>query len=168
MKNLFVLFIIFAATCAAEAQIATGGNYTLDQSVIAAGGGTSVAGTFTIEGTSGQAIAGTTSTAPNLNVKSGFWTAQPLAPSAASVSLGGRITTADGSGIRNVSVTLTQADGSTRTALTASFGFFRFDEIAVGQTVIITVQAKRFTFIQPTLILNVAEDSTEINFVANE
>jgi len=169
MKNLFVSLIIFVgATCVAEAQISSGGNYTLDQSVIASGGGTSSAGTFTVEGTSGQAIAGANSFAPNFTVKSGFWTAQPFAPSAASVSLGGRVTTSDGSGVRNVFVTLTQANGTTRTTLTASFGYFKFDEIEVGQTVIINIRAKRFTFAQPTLILNVAEDLTEINFVANE
>ena len=168
MKNLYILLIIFAATCAADAQIATGGNYTLDQSVIATGGGTSVAGTFTIEGTSGQAIAGTRSTNSSHRIDGGFWTAQPLAPSAASVSLSGQITTIGGSGIRNVLVTLTQTDGSTRTVSTANFGYFKFDEVEVGQIVIINVRSKRFTFIQPTLILNVAEDSTEINFVANE
>lgn len=168
MKNLSVLLIIFAAaTYAADAQIASGGSYTLDQSVIATGGGSSTNGQFTIEDTTGQAIAGTRSTNSSYRIDGGFWTAQPLAPTAASVSLGGQITTADGRGIRNVFVTLTEADGTTQTALTASFGYFRFDEVSAGQTVIISVRAKRYEFARPTAVLNVGQDSGIINFVAD-
>jgi hypothetical protein len=169
MKNIFGLILLFAGLAIiAEAQIAGGGNYTLDKAVIAGGGGTSTNGQITVEGTSGQAIAGTSSTAPGLSVRSGFWAVQPLAPTAASVSLSGRVTNASGNGISNVYVTLTQADGTIRTARTASFGYFKFDEVLTGQIVIINVQAKRFTFAQPTLILNVADNLTELNFVADE
>ena len=167
MKYLFGFLMLFIGLVnLADAQIAAGGNYSLEQTVVGTGGGTSAGGSFSIVGTNGQTIAGTTGTAPNLSVKGGFWTAQPLVPTAASVSLGGRVTTADGSGIRNIYVTLTQADGTSRTALTASFGYFGFDEIEVGQTVIISVRAKRFGFAQPTLILSVTDNAADLNFVA--
>jgi hypothetical protein len=169
MKNILALILLFTVLAnTADAQIAAGGNYTLDKAVIAGGGGTSANGQITVEGTSGQAVAGTNSTAPGLSVRSGFWAVQALAPTAASVSLGGRVTNANGSGISNIYVTLTQSDGTIRTARTASFGYFKFDEVLSGQIVTINVQAKRFTFAQPTLILNVADDLTELNFVANE
>jgi len=91
-----------------------------------------------------------------------------LIPSAANVSVSGRVSTANGTGIRNVIVTLTNAKGNIQTARTSSFGYFQFDEIAVGQTCIISVAAKRFTFRNPTQIISVNDKLTDVNFVANE
>jgi NADPH-dependent curcumin reductase CurA len=169
MKNLYALLILFVgATCTVEAQIAAGGNYKLDQSVVATGGGASSAGTFKIEGTTAQAIAGTNSTGPNSTFKGGFWTVQPLAPTAASLSIRGRITRADGTGVRNVSVTLSGLGGAPLTALTGSFGYYEFAQIEAGQTVVISVSAKRLTFAQPTMVLNITEDMSGIDFISNE
>src|SRR4051812_17700940 len=111
MKNLFIFLILFtAATYAADAQIAAGGNYTLDKSVVAAGGGASTGGTFKVEGTAGQAGAGTRQFSSPYTFRPGFWSAQTLAPTAASVTVGGRILTAGGVGIRNARITMTNAN----------------------------------------------------------
>lgn len=60
MKNREVSVILLGyAAYAAQAQIAAGGDYTLDQSVMGAGGGARSGVTFTIDGTAGQAAAGT-------------------------------------------------------------------------------------------------------------
>jgi hypothetical protein len=45
----------------------------MTSSVIAGGGGTSAAGSFSISGTIGQAAAGTAMTGSNFSVTSGFW-----------------------------------------------------------------------------------------------
>jgi hypothetical protein len=58
------------------------------------------------------------------------------------------------------------ADGTARFVLTNNFGYYNFVEIEAGQTVIISVRAKQITFSQPTLVLNVSEDTGEINFVS--
>lgn len=83
-----------------------------------------------------------------------------------SVSIGGRITTADGRGINNVRVSLNEANGNVRTALTGAFGYYQFDEVQTGQTVTISISAKRFTFSSPTQILAVMEDVENVNFIA--
>ncbi len=75
---------------------------------------------------------------------------------------------ADGLGIRNTRFTLTEADGTTRTALTGAFGYYRFEEVEVGQTVVISISSKRFVFSQSTQILNVTEDANEVNFVSDK
>ncbi len=54
---------------------------------------------------------------------------EPLAPTAANVQIGGRVMTANGRGIRNVLVTLTNANGTSRTVITGNFGYYRFAEI---------------------------------------
>lgn len=91
-----------------------------------------------------------------------------LIPSAANVSVSGRVLSANGNGIRNVIVTLSSPNGSVTTARTSSFGYFRFDEIAVGETYVISVNSKRYTFDPSSQILSVNEELTDVNFVANE
>ena len=85
-------------------------------------------------------------------------------PTASSVTIGGRVTTAGGKGIRNVRVTLTESDGATRTVLTGAFGHYRFPEVSAGQTVLLGVSAKRFEFNPATRVINVAEEVTDADF----
>jgi len=86
---------------------------------------------------------------------------------AASVSVGGRVMTASGRGIRNVSVALTDSNRNTRMAVSTSFGYYRFEDVAAGETYIISARGKRYTFIQPTQVLNINEDTEDVNFIAN-
>ena len=90
------------------------------------------------------------------------------APTAASVYVEGQVLTADGRGIRNVTVTLVMGDGTVRSTLTSSFGYYRFEGIQAGQSVVLAVSAKRFRFANPTRVLNAAEDLVNVDFVANE
>lgn len=169
MKNLFVFLILLGcAVCAADAQIAVGGNYTLNQSVIGSGGGTSAGGTLKVEGTAGQAAAGTRQFNAAYNFYSGFWTAQPtLAPTAAGVTVSGRVLTTDGGGIKNVRVTLTGANGETRTVLSGKLGYFRFEDVAAGETYLFSVSARRYTFSQPTQIRSIVADTDDLVFTAD-
>jgi hypothetical protein len=54
-----------------------GGIGPITSSVIAGGGGTSAAGSFSITGTIGQSTAGPAMTGSNFSVTSGFWSAGP-------------------------------------------------------------------------------------------
>lgn len=87
-------------------------------------------------------------------------------PTAANASISGRVTTSNGRGIRNARLILTDAFGQTLTTQTGSFGYFRFEEIPVGATYVLTVSSKRFTFTQSSIIVNLTEDFTNANFVA--
>ena len=90
----------------------------------------------------------------------------PAAPTAASVTIGGRALTADGRAIRNVMIQMTDASGATRTAITSAFGYYRFPNVEAGETVILTARGKSYSFSQPTRVVNATEDAAEINFVA--
>lgn len=90
------------------------------------------------------------------------------APTAADVSVEGQVVTADGRGIRNARVTLLMADGTVRSTLTSSFGYYRFEDIPAGQTLVLAVSAKRFRFANPTLVLNAVDSLANVDFVANE
>ena len=91
-----------------------------------------------------------------------------FSPSAGDVSVEGRVRTADGSGIRNVRVTLVQANGEVKHALTGTFGYYRFENVRSGQTVLINVAAKQYTFPQPTITRALSDDISEADFIANE
>jgi len=154
----FTAALIFCAVATTvTAQVATGGSYTLNQSVIASGGGqNSTGGGFTVDGTVGQPIAGVRSTNSGFAVEGGFWTASALAPTAAPVSVSGRVLTMDGGGLRNARVTLTDAQGVSRTVLSGKFGAFRFADVAAGETYIINVGSRRYVF-QPQILFAVGD-----------
>lgn len=169
-KFTLVIALFAAATIAppAAAQISGGGQYTIEQSAIAGGGAVSSGGQFTLGGTIGQAVAGQKASNAAFSVHAGFWNGVPLAPTAAEVTVGGRVTTADGRGIRNVRVTMTGAGGETRTAISTAFGYFQFTDVPAGETFVFSVAARRFRFSQPTRVCTILEDTNDIVFVAEE
>jgi hypothetical protein len=92
-----------------------------------------------------------------------------IAPSKARIS--GRVLTAEGVGIRNARVILTDADGALHTATTGSFGYYSFDGISVdgisvGRGVLIAVSSKRYRF--DSQMLTTSAGSSDVNFVAKE
>lgn len=151
---------------AALAQIASGGGFSLEKSAVANGGGTSSSGQFSVIGTTGQNTAGVKPNNPPFSHQSGFWVSESFLPTAATISISGKIRTASGQGIRNANVTLTSPNGSIRTVFTGSFGSFRFTDVEVGQTYILTIFSKRFAFANPSQIISPLEDLTNIEFVS--
>jgi len=91
----------------------------------------------------------------------------PTAPTAAAVSVSGRVMTASGRGIRNVRLSLTDSNGQIRTAATTSFGYYRFNDVQTGETYIISVRSKRYTFSQSSQVLSVNEETDAVNFIAD-
>ena len=166
MKNIRIYSILFAALIfAAIVSAQSGGTYQITQSVISNGGGESNGGNFGVTGTSSQSLAGTNSTSGGFEVRGGFWQAF-FAPTAALVAVGGQVLTAENQPIGKAHVTLTDATGQTRIARTSSFGYFRFDDVEVGQTCIISVQSKRFHFANNPQIIFVGDEITGIIFNA--
>ena len=85
-------------------------------------------------------------------------------PTAAAVNISGRILTADGRGVSRAQVTLTNADGTTRVVSSNVFGYYRFNGVDAGQTVVVSVAAKRYTFAPQ--IISVSSEMTGLNFTA--
>lgn len=99
------------------------------------------------------------------NVDIGAFETQ-VAPTAAAVSVAGRIFTPDGRALKNARLILTDSRGNARTALSTSFGYFRFDELEVGEIYILSVSSKVYTF--ESQIVQPFEETTEINLFAQE
>jgi hypothetical protein len=88
----------------------------------------------------------------------------PGPPTAASVTIGGRVSNSIGKGVSRAYVTLTDSNGETRNALTNGFGYYRFADVAAGETYILNVVSKHYLF-KPQVIY-VTEDESGLNFVA--
>ncbi|MGI8639953.1 MAG: choice-of-anchor Q domain-containing protein [Pyrinomonadaceae bacterium] len=104
---------------------------------------------------------------PSVIVDIGSYEFGALAPTAASVTVGGRVLTASGRGIRNVYITMTDLNGNSRLAVSTAFGYYRFEDVAAGETYIISASAKRYLFGQPSQVLNINEDNSDVNFIAD-
>ncbi|MEP6902583.1 MAG: carboxypeptidase regulatory-like domain-containing protein, partial [Actinomycetota bacterium] len=89
-----------------------------------------------------------------------------LGPTAANVTVGGRIVDAGGNAISRVSVSLTDGNGTTRTAVSNSFGNYLFTDVAAGASCVISVNSKRYQFSPNTQILAVTDDLESVNFTA--
>ncbi len=89
-----------------------------------------------------------------------------LIPNAANVNVGGRVVTAGGNGVSNAVVYFTDSQGVTRTARTGSLGYFRFDDVLAGETYVVVIGHKRYTF--APRVVTVEDEITELDFVAIE
>jgi hypothetical protein len=91
----------------------------------------------------------------------------PVGPTAATVSVSGRVMTAGGGSIMNVRLSLTDSQGNVRTTITDSSGHYQFDDVQAGETYILTATGKRYSFSQPVQVLNINEETNQVNFIAN-
>lgn len=94
------------------------------------------------------------------------WGIGLLYPTAAEVSVSGRVLTADGRGIVNAVVTLQNRAGETRTVQTGSFGTFAFEGVAAGEDYVISVAARRFRFETPERLISVTDNITNLDLIA--
>ena len=151
----------------------TGGTFDLSHSVIATGGGRSTGDlngrTLQIDGTTGQSIAGTESIisgggSSTFAIRGGFWIVAPIAPTAAAVSVSGRVTSATGLPIARARVSIMAPDGTVRVGISNPFGFFRIDGVEVGRTYIVNVHAKGARFVPAAI--NIDDQITDLNLIA--
>lgn len=144
----------------------SGGTFVIEKSVVAGGGGQTIGGTFKLDGTVGQPLAGTLSSGGAFSIASGFWGGDQAAP-AANVTISGRVLASNGvTGLRNASVTLTGPTGVVRTATTSSFGFYTFDNVAPGFAYTIRILSRSFRY-QSQVVVPTA-DLLNVDFVGLE
>ncbi len=93
---------------------------------------------------------------------------QILSPTAAAVSVGGRITTAAGNGVPYTRMTMTDSAGAQRIVMTNPFGYYRFDGVQAGEVYIIQAASKHYTFSPPAHVISVTDQVTGLDFMALE
>lgn len=88
------------------------------------------------------------------------------APTAANVRVSGKILNSRGLGVSRAKITLTNSNGEIKTAYTNNFGYYHFEEIAVGETFIVQITSKygRFT----PQFMSFKDELTDLNFTLLE
>lgn len=156
-----VLITIFAATLPAVAQ--SGGGFEITEAVVAGSGGSSANGDVQLDATAGQPVASGAIGSGTFGLTSGFWNYIPLAPTAAHVSISGRVVDPSGTGVANAILYMHTQEGDLRITRSSSFGYFQFEGVEAGQVVLVTVQARHYAYSPRTVI--VTDDVTDIEFV---
>lgn len=90
-----------------------------------------------------------------------------FAPTSANVTIGGQVSASSGQGIGNVRVVLTDSSGMSRSTLTNNFGRFRFENVEVGQTYVISVANKKYIFEPSSQIVQIDDARDDLNFTAS-
>ncbi len=91
-----------------------------------------------------------------------------FAPTAANVSVAGRVLNAKGSGLSGVRISLTDSRGIVRSAVSNSFGNYRFEGIQVGETYTIFAQSRRYQIENSTRVLSVSDELNDVDFAVLE
>jgi CSLREA domain-containing protein len=86
---------------------------------------------------------------------------ETLIATAASVSVSGRVTNGR-RGLSRARVYLTNQSGETVTAMTNTFGYFKFSDVQLGESYIVNVSAKGYTF--SPKVINLNEDAVNVDF----
>jgi hypothetical protein len=164
LRLVAVIFAVFSLT--ARSQVASGGSYTLEQTVVPAGGGSSAGASYGVDGTIGQSPIGN-STGPQYSVRGGFWVQAPFAPTAANASISGRVIRENGLGLKGVQVVLIGGTlTAPQTAITGSLGYFTFEEVQVGQSYVLSVSNKKYGFAEGTRVFTLTDNLSDIVFEA--
>lgn len=87
----------------------------------------------------------------------------PFVPTAANISISGRVLDPNLQGVSKARVTVTGQNGEARTVMTNGFGYFRISELIAGQSYLVEINSKRFTF--SPRVVNGIEDVTDLDFI---
>lgn len=88
-----------------------------------------------------------------------------LGPTAAPVTLSGRTATTSGIGISGARVTLTNMRGESISTLTNPFGYYVFSGVDSGESYLVSVSSKGYTFAQSTRFVNALDNILDNDFV---
>lgn len=87
---------------------------------------------------------------------------------AAPATISGRVVNASGSGIARTRVVLSGGSlAGPVFALTNPFGYYHFDNVDTGEAYLLRVESKRYRFENPVLFINLGDNMTGADFVAN-
>jgi hypothetical protein len=92
------------------------------------------------------------------------WAIGSLAPSAANVSVSGRVTDAFGRSVSGALVRFTGFDGSVRVAVTNTMGYYRIDGLLAGSSYAAMVETRRYSF--DARVVSLQDDLTALDFRA--
>lgn len=167
MKNILLITgLMFTVAYSTTAQQLTGGTYAVDQSVLAGLGGTASGGSYVLDGTGGEPVAGVRSSGSPYSLDGGFWPSA-LTPTAAGAEISGTVLGPNGEPLRGLTVMLSGGSFTTPMIVkTNNFGMFSFRGIEAGAVYVVGVVSRRYGFEQQNQVVTLTEDVTSMVFRA--
>lgn len=89
-------------------------------------------------------------------------------PTSAGVSVSGRVMTADGRPVQQVTIEIVDNNGNVRRVLTNTFGYYVIDNVATGRTYLLSAKSRQWRFSPANILLSVTDPIDDANFTAME
>lgn len=122
---------------------------------------------FDVTVTDSAPLSGRESFAPNASSHTESFQITILAPLAGEGVISGRVTDVNGNGLAKVSLMLSGGELSQPIVVrTNAFGYYTLPEVEVGATYTLTVSDKRYTFANPSRVINLQENISDADFVS--
>lgn len=90
----------------------------------------------------------------------------PFVVTSAPATISGRVTDPFGRPVNSAIISLTDQAGRTRTATTNTFGYYKIDDLPVGNLYVIAVRHRRYQFSESSRVVNLLDSVADLNFVA--
>lgn len=168
-RKIYLILIVLLATGISAKSISAQPFEITQSNISNSGGGASSGGLFQLNGAVGQPVATTNgSMGGMLNLRAGFFTPAPFAPTAASAEIVGRVVNAQNQPIRNARVML--VGGSLAEPLvsyTSGFGYFKFTGVDVGHFYFLSVSHPQHQFREDTISFTVQENLRGLIFASD-
>lgn len=168
-RNIYFLLIVLLAT-GFTAESTSAQPFEITQSNISnSGGGASSDGLLQVHGAVGQPVATTNGSMGGLlNLRAGFFTPAPFAPTAASAEIVGRVVNARNRPIKHARLMLV---GGTlvepKVSYTNPFGYFKFTGVEVGHFYFLSVSHRRHQFGEDTISFTLQENLRGLVFASD-
>ena len=88
-----------------------------------------------------------------------------LAPTAADISVSGRVMSAGGQSIANARISLTDSNGAVLSTTSNGLGYFQIEGVRAGETYVLTASSKRNSFSARTI--NTSDELSRIIVVSD-
>lgn len=86
---------------------------------------------------------------------------------AADATIAGRVTDSFGRAISSAQVRVQDIAGTSKVFYTNTFGYYSVPGLDVGQTYVLSVSARRYTFANPSMVISLTDSVAGANFVAS-
>jgi len=91
-----------------------------------------------------------------------------VVPTGVEVSVAGRVTSAAGRGLPKADLRIRSMNGTfVRRAATNSFGYYKFDDVPVGTSYLISVTSKHNIFAESSRVIQLTDSLDDVNFISN-
>lgn len=89
-----------------------------------------------------------------------------FSPTAASAAINGKVVSQNGVGIKGAKILITKSNGQAIQAITNDFGYYSFTELETGETYIISIDHRKYSFSPNSRVITLTTNVTDLDFIS--